>query len=266
VLRMEHNNHDVEVIIDTVSMISIMSWGHYEQYFSYATIDTTIHARLHNANKGSRPFYGLLLNVVSLCGGAKTMANVYDVDHQYNDGGDRKTYTQDPNFHFILGIKWMEKNLVSVMMINGKQYTQCAFPHLGKTVQVLLIKPTEIKYLKKGACIENIYPDVEPKGYMVKIKSKEIYDLEGEHYMIALTFENDKDESRKNATAPGVNSCKRIATLLTSLATSHHSQDVTPGATLPMLTSSLFLQHPKSQLPSSPIGELRTSHINLKIA
>jgi hypothetical protein len=236
----------VEVIIDTRSIISIMSWGHYEQYFSYAAIDTTIHARLHNANKGSRPFYSLLLNVVSLCGGAKTMANIYDVDHQYNNGGDRKTYTQDPNFHFILGIKQMEKNLVSVMIINSKQYAQCAFPHLGKTVQVLLIKPTEIKYLKKGACIENIYPDEEPEGYTVKIKSEEIYDLEGEHYMIALTFKNDEDEAHKNATAPGVTSCKSSATLLTSLATSHHSQGVTLGATSPSLASSLFLQHPKS--------------------
>jgi hypothetical protein len=52
--------------------------------------------------------------------------------------------------------------------------------------------------------------------------------------MIALTFNNDK-----SAAAPGVSSRKSSATLATLLLSSHHPHNVTSGATLPTLASSL---------------------------
>jgi hypothetical protein len=52
--------------------------------------------------------------------------------------------------------------------------------------------PAEIKNLRKGARIGNVYPDEEPEGYMVQIKSEEIVDLEDGHYMVALAFNDNK--------------------------------------------------------------------------
>jgi hypothetical protein len=130
---------------------------------------------------------------------------------------------------------------VSVIMISGKKYAQFVFPRLGKTVQVRLIMPTEIKNLKKGAHIENVYPDEEPEGYTVKIKSKEV-DLEDGHFMIALTFENNKDESRESTTGPGVSNRESSATLLTLSSTSH-PHNVTLGAISPTPSSSLSVLH-----------------------
>jgi hypothetical protein len=113
-LQMEHNEHDMEAIIDTGSMISVMSRGYYKQYFSNAAINTTIHARLHDANRGSRPFYGLLLNVVLLCGGAKQwlIFMLWIISTLTEETGKHTHKTRTST------LSWASN--VSVMMINGK--------------------------------------------------------------------------------------------------------------------------------------------------
>jgi hypothetical protein len=253
-LRMKYRDQKVEAIIDTGSMISVMSREYYEEYFSDAAIETSVNARLHDANGGTRPFSGLLLNVELSCGGAMTMTHIYVVENRYKNGMDGNTYDREPNFHLILGIKWMEKNHVSIMMVDGKRYAQFAFPLLQKTVQVPLIKPTELRTLRRGARIENINPEEEEnEGYMMRISNEEVVDSDDDSYMVKIRVEGPEDDDMgEDATGLSVRDRESRATSPISLASRHHPSDVTRhahSATLPLTT-------PAPSGPSSSVSSL----------
>jgi hypothetical protein len=259
-LRMKYRDQKVEAIIDTGSMISIMSREYYEEYFSDAAIETSVNARLHDANGGTRPFSGLLLNVELSCGGAMTMTHIYVVENRYKNGLDGNTYDREPNFHLILGIKWMEKNHVSIMMVDGKRYAQFAFPLLQKTVQVPLIKPTELRTLRRGARIENINPEEEEnEGYMMRISNEEVIDSDDDSYMVRIRVDGPENVGLyEDATDQSVRDRESRATSSTSLVSRLHPSGVTRRT--PSATSLHTIVAPSAS--SSSVSSLLPGHLS----